>query len=362
MSVAHSKDAIGAVTQLLLNSLQKTTGVAVDVGRPESAAKATGQRFNLFLYRIGFDQNLHGTSLEEGHPAPLWAVLHYLLTAFEEQDSDSVKAQQLLGLGLATLHSINFVEAPQQDVALVNNPEPLRLTFTESDIDALAKLMNGDAFRLSATFQVQPVMIAPNAKPAPEVIQPALPTAEQLASSHSIGPHITQLHPLNIECGQTITVYGHDIENAEWILIGAQQLPVLHSRGGQVSAQMPLEPSIVPGAYPVSVARMMPNRKLRVSNALMGNLLPTISDISAHKSQGKFTMHGYLLGGPSDDVSISLCQHGHTVLQLEVAGSTDQTRLTVHLPADVSLPDGSYQLMLRVNGAQAAQSPLMDWA
>ena len=362
MSIAHSKDAIGAVTRMLLETLQNATAVPVDVGRPESAAKATGQRFNLFLYRIGFDQNLHGTSLEEGHPAPLWAVLHYLLTAFEEQDSDSIKAQQLLGIGLSTLHAINFADAPKNDVALVNNPEPLRLTFTESDIDALSKLMNGDAFRLSATFQVQPVMIAPNAKPAPEMLQPALPTAGQLASSHSIGPHITQLHPLNIECGQTITVYGHDIENAEWILIGAQQLPVLHSRGGQVSAQMPLCPSIVPGAYPVSVARMMPNRKLRVSNALMGNLLPSINDISADKSQGKLTIHGHLLGGPSDDISIALCQHGQIMLQLDVAGSADQSRLTLHLPNDVLLSDGSYQVILRVNGAQAAQSPLVDWA
>ena len=362
MSVANSKDAIGAVTQVLLSSLQKATGVPVDVGRPESASKATGQRFNLFLYRIGFDQTLHSTSLEEGHPPPLWAVLHYLLTAFEEQDSDSIKAQQLLGLGLATLHSINFHDAPQNDVALVNNPEPLRLTFTESDIDALSKLMQGNEFRLSATFQIQPVMIAAAALPTAEMLPPALPTVAQLATSHSIGPHINQLRPVNLECGQTISVFGHDIENAEWILFGAQQLPVLHSRGGQVSAEMPLEPAISPGSYPVSVARMMPNRKLRVSNALMGSLLPTIIDVTANKAAGEFTIHGHLLGGPGDDVYVALCQQGQTLFQLEVAGTGDPGGLNIHLPAGAHLAGGSYQVILRVNGAQAAQAPMMAWA
>ena len=42
MALADSKEAIGAVTQMLQSKLAAQTGVNVTVGRPESAAGSTG--------------------------------------------------------------------------------------------------------------------------------------------------------------------------------------------------------------------------------------------------------------------------------------------------------------------------------
>lgn len=361
MSVANSKDAIGAVTTLLVTTLRNTTGVDVDIGRPESAAKATGRRFNLFLFRIGFDNNMHGTTLEEDQPAPLWAVLHYLITAFDDQDSDSIKAQQLLGQALSTLHAINFLDSLLNDLALVNNPEPLKIEFTENNVDALSKLMHGNEFRLSASFQVSPVMIVPST-PIPPALLPATTGIEHLPITPSIGPQVNKLLSATLEYGQTITVLGNNIESAEWILFGPLQLPITSYNTNQVSASLPYHPGISAGAYPVSVAHMAKNStKLRVSNAILATLLPTITNLNIHKANGTFVIHGHLLGGPNDNILVEFYQKANMVFHTDVVGIADQTELDVQIPHHIVLPDGCYQIIVRVNGAQAPHSPLIDW-
>ena len=101
MTLAKTGGAIGAVTQTLKERLTIALGTAVDqvtVGQPEPPASGGESRLNLFLYEIHLDENLRNESLDEGQPPPLWIVLRYLLTAFDEGgDSDSVDAHEILG-------------------------------------------------------------------------------------------------------------------------------------------------------------------------------------------------------------------------------------------------------------------------
>ena len=252
MSIADSKNAISAVTRFLVDGLQRFGNQHVDVGPPKNTAGASGARLNLFLYRVGVDPQLHGVPLEEGQYPTLWLVLHYLLTAFDEQDSDSLKAQQLLGQALANLQSLNFLNAAPEDRALVNNPEPLRISLTEVSADTLAHLMQGDAFRLSATFEVRPVMIVSE----PRALSPRRPDndPEPLRSTQSIGAQLRQLLPAAFEAGQRLILEGSDLDATELVLLGPLQLAVQHAEPHQIQIDLPANPPLSAGAYPVSVA------------------------------------------------------------------------------------------------------------
>ena len=110
MALADSGRAIGAVTRLLQDHLIRR-GFEVSVGKPEAAATSnTNAKLNLFLYETGFDSGLKNVRLRPNEPEPLWLVLKYLLTAFDgDENSDSARAHELLGRGIAALHELNFL-------------------------------------------------------------------------------------------------------------------------------------------------------------------------------------------------------------------------------------------------------------
>ena len=167
MALADSKQAIGAVGELLKNRLTLATNAnTVDIGRPEEVSANNCPKLNIFLYQIDFDGQLRNYPLDEGQRAPLWIVLRYLLTAFDEsKESDTSEAHQLLGEGMLALNEMNFIEPSV--LALADNPEPLKLTFDGENPELLSKIMQGsdEKYRLSAAFQVRPVMIAPAEPP-----------------------------------------------------------------------------------------------------------------------------------------------------------------------------------------------------
>src|SRR5437763_1724683 len=115
MPLASTSRAVGAVTQTLRERLTALMGAAVDqvtVGRSEPpAGNILGSRLNLFLYEIHVDEYLRNQSLDEGQAAPLWLVLHYLITAFDENgESDNIEAHDILGAAMRVLHAINFLQ------------------------------------------------------------------------------------------------------------------------------------------------------------------------------------------------------------------------------------------------------------
>src|SRR5712692_5395427 len=169
MALADTAKAIGAVTDAISQRLNTRTGLAVTVGRPEPGAVASPNRLNLFLYEIQFDANLKNVPLDDGQRPPLWLVLKYLLTAFDDdgKTSDAIGAYENLGAGIRALQELSLLPltpglpAPLLK-ALSDNPEDLTITFDEASTDLLSKVMQGsdEKYRLSIGFQVRPVMIA----------------------------------------------------------------------------------------------------------------------------------------------------------------------------------------------------------
>jgi len=216
MALADTGKAIGKVTELLRQHLEHKTGkigIDVTVGRPEPSTNSNSSakpRLNLFLYEALFDPTMKNIALDEGQSPPLWLVLKYLITAFDDDGkSDTGPAHENLGEGLRALQELSFLPLSSivlpADIAaaLGDNPEVLKITFDEAPSELLSKLMQGtdEKYRFSMSFQVRPVMIAAGVAPAysllvgvdytespPEEIGEA---GIQIPVVPSLGPNIT---------------------------------------------------------------------------------------------------------------------------------------------------------------------------
>lgn len=375
MALSDSRIAVGRVGELLKAQLAARTSVsAVDVGRPQEAA-GDGIKLNLFLYRISVDGFMRNQSLDEGQPTPLWLVLHYLLTAYDQSDfSDTTSAHDYLSEGMIALEELNFLRPSVGDYpALADNPEPLKLTFEESDPELLSKLMQGgdDYYRLSVAFQVRPVMVAAGSLPSyAPLVRSVGPEDEGAVVVPGFGPELTAIEPASFVAGDDIEVHGRELGGGiESICLGDHCLGVRSATGDRVRTHIPEDVELSAGSYAVTVRRQLPGGRRMSSNAVLGRLRPSLSSAVAsgltdagdgHLS-GSMTLDGRLLGGEDDDIFVAFYRDGEVVRMLEAEGTTAQTDLTVTIDADDAIPSGEYRIVLRVNGEQAENSPEVSW-
>lgn len=405
MALADTGKAIGAVTDAISQRLKTRTGLAITVGRPEPDVVVGVDRLNLFLYEIQFDASLKNVSLDEGQRPPLWLVLKYLLTAFDDdgKTSDAIGAYENLGEGIRALQELALfpltpgLPAPLLK-ALSDNPEDLKITFDDAPTDLLSKVMQGsdEKYRLSIGFQVRPVMIAAaelpsysllvgvdyTTAPVTKVGDPAI----HIPVLPSMGPTITSLTPAGFELGSTVTIFGTDLHLSNLsVNLGASVLPVTMQQpdrlqfvvredianGGTMSA----------GSLPVSVGQLLSTGRRRSSNVLVGNLLPTLSGaailggslqtvaVAPPPIGWKFAtldVTGKLLGRTDDDeLYLALFKEGTTVklfdasTDISPAAAPQTQRRFVMQKAD-AVPPGQYLVLYRVNSQQAQQSVVIE--
>ncbi len=384
MALADSGRAIGAVTRLLRDHLIRR-GFDVAVGKPEDAAESdTSAKLNLFLYETGFDPHLRNLPLHEGGPPPLWLVLKFLLTAFDAgESSDTAIAHDVLGRGMQALHELNVLPLDplvplDVRLALEHNPEPLKLTFDDSNADLLSKIMQGtdERYRLSVAFQVRPVMIVPGVPPRASLLVGVdyTTTPETVIGREgvrvdvipSLGARLTRMEPERFEVGVNFIVFGEDIGGTDMeVVLGNVPLTVTERHVDRVLVTAEGSPgtpiasgtTLSAGELPVVVRRRLPGGRTRPSNLLAARLLPTLT--GAGFVTGDLQLQGRLLGAADDDVIVLLYREsdGVTVRMFEtVTSAPDQQTLTV-AGAQAAVPAGSYRVILRVNGQQAKASP-----
>lgn len=384
MALQDSARAIGAVTRLLQDHLIRR-GFEVSIGKPEDAARNnTNAKLNLFLYEAGFDAHLRNLTLHDGAPPPLWMVLKFLLTAFDAtENSDTAAAHDLLGRGIAALHEINILRldalvALDVRLALESNPEPLKITFDESSADLLSKIMQGtdERYRLSAAFQVRPVMIVPGVLPRASLLvgvdyttAPETVIGEegiQIDVLPSLGARLTRLEPARFEVGAQLIVFGDDIAGPDMeVVLGDVMLSVVErhvdrlivSAEGSSGAPIASGSTLSAGELPLLVRRRLSPTRTRASNLLAARLLPTLD--SAAFVAGDLQLQGRLLGTDGDDILVLFYREadGTTVHRFDtVTTSADQQTLTV-AGAQAAVPAGTYRVILQVNNQQAKSSP-----
>jgi hypothetical protein len=377
MALIDSKQAIGAVSELLTTQLSNNTSVAtVDVGRPETAAASDGNKFNLFLYQIDIDNHLRNQSLDQGQPSPLWLVLHYLITAFDgDRDSDSSSAHRLLGEGMLALQELNFLKPSV--LALTDNPESLKITFDSSEAELISKLMQGsdEKYRISAAFQIRPIMIAPSVPPSYSIPVKTVgpPGAEGVVVVPSLGPRLESVTPQKFIAGTELTIAGQDVNGSiSKVIIGTESFPITDPTEGSIKTTVPLATTLSAGNHPLYLLKLLPGGMQMKSDCLGVQLLPEVATatpgvpgalvVVAGGLHGDLTINGSLLGGVDDSIFVAFYRNGIVDLMLEATGTVAQTSLIVTVLEDQALPADNYFIIVRVNGAQATNTPEVNWS
>ncbi|WP_167088127.1 DUF4255 domain-containing protein [Massilia frigida] len=384
MARADSGMAIGAVTRLLQDHLLRAA-FEVSVGKPEDApGSGNNPKLNLFLYETALDPHLRNQSLRDGEAPPLWLVLKYLLTAFDvDKRSDTASAHELLGRAMSALQQLSFLRldplvAPAVRRALEDNPEPLKLTFDDANVELLSKIMQGtdERYRLSVAFQVRPVMIVPDSLPrgsqlvgvdyhtTPETIIGR--DGVQVSVIPSMGARLDRIEPDRFEAGAALTLYGDDLSASSMeVVLGDVILDVIERHLDRLVVRAEGSPgtpvaggtTLSPGDMPIVVRRRLSPTRTRSSNLLAARLLPTLN--SAALIGADLQLTGLLLGTDGDDIMLLFCRasDGVTVHLVDTFVTTaNQNSLTVPGVAAAVAP-GTYWLILRVNNQQAKASP-----
>jgi hypothetical protein len=393
MALADSGRAIGAVTRLLQAHLMRAN-FAVSIGPPHLAAADSQvlNKLNLFLYQTDFDASLRNITLLADQPPPLWLSLRYLITAFDGDNlSDSADAHQLLGQGMSALHELNYLRLDaglQSDIrsALENNPEPLKITFEETNVDLLSKLMQGseDHYRLSVAFQVRPILIVPDTPPDVSLLVGIDYTQAPpdiigldgvgLAILAGMGPRLSGVSLAAVEPNAEFEVQGEDLhlaglecllqgvslviaeQHTDRLLLQADGPFVAPDVEGPISAGT----AISAGEQTLQVRQLMPNNRYRSSNLLTLRLLPVLN--GATLVAGNLTLTGLLLGTEDDDILLAFYRDGVTARVFDTAiPGAGQKQLTLAGVVSEAAPGlftpGDYRLVLLVNGQQARNSP-----
>ena len=411
MTQADSGRAIGAVTNLIGQHLL-SSGFHVVVGRAQAAASGnSGPKLNLFLYETRIDASLRNVALQPDAPTPLWLVLKYMLTAFDATDlSDSADAHELLGRGMAALQELSYMglDGPlpaSVRSALEHNPEPLKITFDESPAELISKIMQGEdeSYRLSAAFEVRPVMILGAEPPAMAPLVGVDSSAPDpiiagaglgLTVLPSLGPRLARLAPETFEPGDEIALAGDELHLSGiecWV--GGVRLTVVARRADRLTVLVEgeIEPpalegpieggtAISAGEHPISVRQPVGNQRMRSSNILIGRLRPIVTT-AAVAPDGTLSIAGTLLGTWTDDVVVALRRDGAIARVFEpapkpppptaartVVPGAGQHALTVSgltdagLPGDPQVASGAYEVVVRVNGQQARVNPTVTVA
>lgn len=381
--LTDSVEAVGAVTQLLQTQLS-TAAVPVLVGRPEQAAVGTGPKLNLFLYQVEFDGHLRNLPLDQGQPAPLWMVLSYLLTAYDESsESDSVQAHRHLGRGLARLQDLNFLRPDPINpafAALVDNPEPLKITFGSADVELLSKIMQGtdERYRVSGAFEVRPILVMPGSDPSYSLPVQSVgpPTDPGVLVIPSLGPVLDSLSPDTIEPLQdasgdevVLTLNGQDLGSAQEVTIGGESFPIVAAPAGSVLIEIPQAAPLSADAHPTAVVQELPNGRRITSNPLMLKILPTLASAVPGATapdpngdiSGLLNLTGRRLGGPDDEIFVAFYRDGQVAAMVQGQGAEPQTALAITLEPEQAIPPGFYRIILRVNSQQALVAPEVEW-
>ncbi|MCP4117237.1 MAG: DUF4255 domain-containing protein [Desulfobacteraceae bacterium] len=409
MALSDTGKAMGKVTQLLVDRLGIKTGLTVAEGRPEPPSTGTSDhQLNLFLYEASFDPSLRNVALEPGQPEPLWLVLHYLLTAFDgDGNSDTIGAHENMGVGIRALQELNFLslESPvDPDIlrSLGENPEPLKITFDEIPSDSLSKLMQGadEKYRFSMGFQVRPVMIATGQPPSYSLLVGVdyTQTPREIIGEEgidiqvipSLGPRITRISPARFELHDTLTLFGTDLHlSGLSVRLGSRVLPVTGQWPDRVECSVNGDLAaggvISAGSNPVSVVRTLPTGRMRSSNLLVGDLLPSLSGAevdtasfalaspppAAARVFGNIDLFGRLLAGEDDDILVALYRDGQVVKMMDEEFNftlaqppsppvPPWARIRLEMKEADAVPPGRYRIILRVNGQQAKNSPEVE--
>ncbi|MFX0194754.1 MAG: Pvc16 family protein [Candidatus Hodarchaeota archaeon] len=228
-----NNEAIGAATVAIRNLLQNGLGTdyAVSLYSPwEDFGTAEG--VNLFLYKV--EENPQWKNMDwpgnRSNPTkiprpPLSLDLFYLLTPYAprvtETSADEAQTYKILGKAMQILHEnpvLNDIRNPYFDADndehfsedLRDSFEKIKITLNPIDTEEMSRIwsMGEKPYRLSVTYHVSLVQIAPTVPPKP-IAAPIQETALTVTTFEP--PLITELNPSSGPVGTQLHIIGVNV-------------------------------------------------------------------------------------------------------------------------------------------------------
>jgi Pvc16 N-terminal domain len=307
--------AIAAVTSTLRNLIakgvpefpnpdQNITTKPLDKVR---SGGATPDQLNIFLYQTVLNAAWRNLDMprqvrpgETGQP-PLALNLHYLITAYGENDDDT-KSHGWLGRAMSVLHDHPVLGRQEiQDTLaeseLQSQVERVRITPQPLALEEMSKLWTAfqTQYRISAAYAVEVVLIE-STRPSRTPL-PVLTRGEEdrgiSAQADLIPPFPTilvlrlPLEQISARPGDEVVITGHDLDgDSVAVRFTSARLATPRSEpatgtADQVKVTVPNDPSnLPPGFYTVAVAVSKTGQPDRFTNEFPLQIAPVISNIN----------------------------------------------------------------------------------
>lgn len=355
--------------------------VKITIGLPDQ--EDDGKRLNLFLYHVQEcphlkNQDLPGAAhpAEYGHP-PLALDLHYLVTAYAESDEgDQVEAHQVLGDAMRVLHDHSYLLGDVLDPSLEGAVERAKVTLEPLTVEDVTKIYVAlsTPYRLSVGYKVTIVQIQSRIqRSAPGLVAESPSGGARIVVAPIRRPRVDDVRVIrqgdatNRErvaygrIGDRLVLKGQNLFGDLRLLMNEVDFTasILSKGANRLEATIPDNAALQPGPIAVRVAAdvllgdpPVPHRGAS-SNLSAFVLIPhvtamTVTPPAIPGDPAVLDIHGTRL---FEDNKECMTLVGDRV----VSSSAYTTHLTGHivLAAPTGLPAGTYQVRVRVSGAES---------
>ena len=355
--------------------------ITITLGLPDQ--KDGGKRLNLFLYHVQAcpylkNQDLPGSAhpAEYGRP-PLTLDLHYLLTAYAESDEgDQVEGHQILGDAMRALHDHSYLLGDILDPSLEGALERAKVTLEPLTVEDVTKIFVAltTPYRLSVGYKVTIVQIQSRLeRRAPPLVGEGPSAGARILVVPIQRPRLDDVRVIRQEdatnrervaygrIGDRLVLKGQNLTGDLRLLMNGVDVTasIISKSASRMEAEIPDNPALQPGPIPVRVA----------ADVLLGDPPVPRRAVSSNLSAFVLIPHVTAMAvtppaTPGDPPVLDI--HGTRLFQADkecmtlvgdrpIASSAYTTHLPDHIvlagPAD--LPAGTYQVRVRVSGAES---------
>ncbi len=374
--------AISATTLTLQALLTQATPNVTALPPDRARNGGAGDQLNLFLYQTMLNPAWRNMEMprqiksgESGH-APLPLNLHYLITAYGDNETDS---HEVLGKAMSVLHDHMLLDAAEirgatqvdlPDSDLHQQLERIRITLMPLSVEEIFKLWSGfqTQYRLSAAYEISVVLIEstrPTRTPLP-VLRQGKDDRGPVAVA-SAAPALLNIIPENkLPSAQLASLLTLECQNLNPDLkvrfnnfrldTPLELSPEAGGSGGQLQVRLPTgSPAIsdwLAGFYTVSLVTRLPDLPAWTSNEVALGLAPTFTLSTLNASVG-------------DTLTITCTPRLHPEQRVLILFADQQLQpQTIVTPLDITQPTtltfqvpnvlaGEYVVRLRVDGVDS---------
>jgi hypothetical protein len=371
-----------------------TAAVPITIAPPDvQHADVPGQHVNLFLYKIDENASLKNMDLPGrtsagayGRP-PLALDLHYLMTAYGDNEEDHVAAQEILGDAMRVLHDNGVVLGVVLDPVLRDEFENVKLYLEPLSLEELSKIWSALTLpmRLSSCYRVTVVQIeSRNPRKYPRLVGElpaagprvkALPVPAMRIESISVNragdPPESERVIAYARVGDRLIVRGSGFPReglsvflgvvdatAQLVNVDDKDHPELDRVDVTIPDDAALQPGPIPLRLQLSVSLGDPEvPHLGIpSNIAVFVLVPGIAALNPNLGVNPRTLeiNGTRLFHPAGE---SLAVVGTGIIRSPQYGVSTPQKIRFDLPA--AFGAGQYPVRVRVNGAESFEETLV---